>query len=62
MQGDELKIDGGTWVDVFGLVFIIRLLAVLLHMPPVTMAEAGLWGATITSFAYSNTPKGPTSL
>lgn len=49
--------DGGTWVDVFGLVFIIRLLAVLWHFPPLTMAEAGLWGVTIGSFAYSNKPK-----
>ena len=49
------KIDGGDWVDIFGIVFIIRLLAPLFHMPPLTYSEAGVWGTTIASFAYSNT-------
>lgn len=49
-----MKIDGGTWVDIFAVVFIVRLLAPLFHLPAMNIAEAGIWGATITSFAYSN--------
>lgn len=53
-----LNFDGGQWVDLFGVVFIIRLMAVLWHFPPLTLAESGMWAATISSFAYSNT-QGP---
>jgi len=49
------SLDGGTWVDLFGAVFIIRLLAPLFHLPAMNLAEAGVWGTTIASFAYSNT-------
>ena len=55
------SLDGGSWVDLFGLVFLIRLIASLFHCPPLTMAEAGIWGTTIAAFAASNIgkPKGP---
>ena len=49
------SLDGGSWVDLFGLVMLVRLIAVMFHFPALSMAEAGLWAATITSFAYSNT-------
>jgi len=49
------SLDGGTWVDLFGVVFLVRLLAVLFHFPPLTMAEAGIWGTTIASFSWYNT-------
>jgi len=49
------SLDGGIWVDIFGLVFIIRLLAPLFHQPAMNLAEAGVWGATISAFSYSNT-------
>jgi hypothetical protein len=49
------KLEGNEWVDIFGLVFIIRLLAPLFHQPPMNFAEAGVWGATISAFSYSNT-------
>lgn len=48
------SLDGGSWVDLFGIIIILRLLAVLIHFPPLTMAEAGIWGTTICSFAVSN--------
>jgi hypothetical protein len=48
------EIKGGTWVDVFGAVILIRLIAPLFHLPPMTMAEAGVWGTTIVSFAATN--------
>lgn len=48
------NLDGGEWIDIFGIVYIIRLLLVLAKLPPLTMAEAGLWSVTIASFAYSN--------
>ena len=53
-----MKLEGGTWVDIFGVVFIARLLAVLWGLPPLTLAEAGIWGTTISAFAYSNS-QGP---
>jgi hypothetical protein len=52
------NLDGGDWVDIFGVVILARVIAVFWHFPPLTMAEAGLWSVTIGSFAYSNT-KGP---
>lgn len=51
----KFKIDGGQWVDLFGIVFLIRLLAPLFHLPAMNAPEAGIWGCTIASFAYSNT-------
>ena len=55
-----LSIDGGTWVDIFAVVFIIRLLAPLKGFAPMTNSEAGIWATTIMSFSYNNTnrPKG----
>jgi len=52
------SLDGGDWVDLFGIVFLIRLLAVFFHFPSLTMAEAGLWGVTISAFSWYNT-QGP---
>jgi len=52
-----LSIDGGLYIDAFAIVFIVRLLAPLRGFPPVSNAEAGLWAATISAFAYSG--KGP---
>lgn len=46
--------DGGIWVDLFGIVMLLRLLGPLFHFPPMTAAEAGVWAATIASFAASN--------
>ena len=54
---DFLSVDGGLYVDVFCLIILIRLIAVLFRFPPLTPAEAGLWGATIATYGYSN--KGP---
>lgn len=45
---------GGTWVDIFGAVIIVRLLGPLFHLPPMNYAEAGVWSATIASFAATN--------
>lgn len=50
-----LKLDGGDWIDIFGVAIIVRIMLVLLHFPPLTAAEAGTWAAAITSFAFSNT-------
>lgn len=49
------SLDGGSWVDMFGVVVLIRLLAPLFHLPAMNAAEAGTWAATISSFAYYNT-------
>ena len=54
----NLNFDGGQWVDLFGLVFVIRLLAVFWNFPALSTAEAGMWGVTLASFAYYKT-KGP---
>jgi hypothetical protein len=48
------KISGNQWVDVFGMVVLARLIAPLFHLPPMNMAEAGVWSATIASFAATN--------
>ena len=51
---DMIQLKGGTYVDVFAVVFIIRLLAPLKGFPQMNAAEAGMWAATIASFAYTN--------
>lgn len=48
------SLSGGSWVDLFGAVVLIRLVAPLFHLPPMTYAEAGVWSATIASFAATN--------
>lgn len=54
-------LDGGTWVDMFGFVTLVRLVCPLFHLPPMTLAEAGVWSATIAAFAATNIggPKAP---
>ena len=54
---DLATIRGGLYVDAFGLVMIVRLLAPLKGYAPMTPAEAGMWAATIAAYGYSNTPK-----
>jgi len=48
------SLDGGSWVDMFGVVMLVRLLAPLFHLPAMNAAEAGTWAATIASFAATN--------
>jgi hypothetical protein len=58
-EGRMKSLDGGTWVDLFGVIILARLIAVFFHFPPLTMQEAGLWSCTVGAFAYSNHgPKG----
>jgi hypothetical protein len=49
-----LKLQGGDFVDIFAVVFIARLIGPLFHLPAMNGAEAGMWAATIASFAASN--------
>ena len=42
---DAVQVKGGTWVDLFGLVMIARLLAPLKGMAPLNPSEAGVCGA-----------------
>lgn len=51
---DFISIKGGLFVDAFAVVMIVRLLGPLKGFPPLTVAEAGMWAATITAFAASN--------
>jgi hypothetical protein len=57
---DLVKVPGSLYVDLFGLVMVVRLLAVLKGFPPLTVSEAAVWGTTVGSLAYYNTngPKG----
>ena len=48
-----LSLDGGLYIDAFAVVMIVRLIAPMFHAPAMTYAEAGVWAATISSFAYS---------
>jgi hypothetical protein len=48
------SLDGGTWVDIFGTMILVRLAAPLFHLPPMNIAEAGVWGTTIAAFAATN--------
>jgi hypothetical protein len=48
------SLDGGSWVDLFGITFLVRLWMPLFHYPPMNGAEAGIWAATIASFAATN--------
>jgi hypothetical protein len=52
-------VKGGTFVDVFAVIFIVRLLGPLWGLHSINTAEAMLWGSTIASFAYGhgNGPK-----
>ena len=51
---DLVSVPGGLYVDLFGLVMVVRLLAVLKGFPPLSMSEAAVWGTTVGSLAYSN--------
>jgi hypothetical protein len=55
------SLDGGSWIDIFGVVILARIIAVFWHFPPLTVAEAGLWSCTISAFAMTNTFGGPKS-
>jgi len=50
---DLLSVDGGLYVDFMCVAVIIRLLAVLWRFPPMSNAEAGLWGVTIATYGYT---------
>lgn len=52
---DLISVPGGLYVDLFGLVMVARLLAVLKGFPPLSASEAAVWGSTVASLAYSNT-------
>lgn len=47
-----LSVDGGLYVDAFAIVMLVRLVAVLFGKPPLTIEEAGIWGATIGTYGY----------
>jgi len=51
---DLLEVEGGLYVDLMCIVITARLLGVFFHFPPMTYAEAGVWGTTIATFGYSN--------
>jgi len=51
---DLVSVPGGLYVDLFGLVMVVRLLAVLKGFPPISASEAAVWGTTVGSLAYSN--------
>ena len=55
-----VSVKGRLFVDMFAVVMVVRLIAVLAGKPPLTAAEAGMWAATIATFGYSNSgPKNP---
>lgn len=54
-----IQLDGGTYVDIFAIVFIARLLAPLWGYKPLTLGEASVWGSTIGAFGYSNNRNKP---
>lgn len=56
---DLCSLKAGLYVDAFAIVMLLRLLAPLKGYPAMNAAEAGMWAATITAFAYTN--KGPKS-
>lgn len=51
---DAIQLKGGTYVDMFAVVFILRLLGPFKGFPAMNPSEAGMWAATIAAFAYSN--------
>lgn len=48
-----VSVQGGIYVDMFAVVFIVRLLAPLKGFPALNYSEAGMWAATISAYAYS---------
>ncbi len=51
---DLVNVPGSLYVDLFGIVIMLRLLAVLKGFPPLSVSEAAVWGTTVGSLAYSN--------
>lgn len=51
---DALSVNGGLWVDCFAVVMLLRLLGPFKGYPAMSTAEAGVWAATIASFAAGN--------
>ena len=62
MLQDLASMKGGLYVDLFAIAVLLRLLGPLKGYPSMTIQEAGLWAATIGSFAFSgNGPKDGTA-
>jgi hypothetical protein len=53
LQG-TLDIKGGTFVDLFALIFMVRLCGPLWRLPAISIAEATFWASTIGAFAISH--------
>jgi hypothetical protein len=53
LQG-TLDVKGGTFVDLFALIFMVRLIGPLWHLPAININEATFWSATIAAFAYGH--------
>lgn len=51
-----VSVKGGLYVDMFAVIFLLRLLGPLFGWPALTFPEAGVWAATIGAFVV---PKGP---
>lgn len=54
---DLFSLKAGLYIDAFAVVMLVRLLAPLKGYPQMNAAEAGMWAATITAFAYSKGSK-----
>ncbi len=51
---DFISLKGGTFVDLFAIVFLVRLLGPLKGLAALNPSEAGMWAATIAAFAATN--------
>lgn len=52
-----IDLHGDTWLGLFTLFVLVRILAVLKGYPPLTAGESGAYSMCIGAFAYSNKGK-----
>jgi hypothetical protein len=54
---DLVDLHGDTWLAMFTLVMITRIIMAAFRHPPITMAEAAAYASCVTAFAATNIGK-----
>jgi len=54
---DIIDLHGDSWLAIFTLVLIIRIILAAFKYPSVTMAEAAAYASCVTAFAATNIGK-----
>lgn len=54
---DVVDLHGDTWLAMFTLVLIVRIVMAAFRFPPVTLAESAAYASCVTAFAATNIGK-----